>query len=352
MKHTNKAMLISEKALGSAIMEREILESICNPFVMSLRFAFQDERSLFIICDLMFGGSLDFHLSNKKIFTESEVKFYAAEVGLGLNYLHGLGIIHRDVKPENILIDEDGHVRIGDYNAAVMVPSEAPFSSERVGTLSYMAPEAVLGLDYSFGVDWWSLGVLLLQLTSGKNVFYDQSRGATRENIVERGEFTIDSRICVSPEFYDFLTKLLVRNPRNRLGNGGLGFEAVKTHPFFKDLSWDLIEKKKVVSPFVPNKKKANYSVLLSAEEMFKEKTGVPNVSQAEYEREELLSGRRFQNYDYTEETEERRARCGANRLKEERKKAKTALKGKAAPELFEPLFIIEISKEGGEFEK
>src|ERR1700712_2999345 len=123
----------------------------------------------YIVVDLMTGGDLRFHIS-RKTFTEEAVRFWIAELGCALRYVHGQGIVHRDVKPDNVLLDNEGHVHLADFNVASDLTPNKPLTSKS-GTLAYLAPEVYMGRGYYSEVDWWSLGVLFYECIYNKRPF-------------------------------------------------------------------------------------------------------------------------------------------------------------------------------------
>lgn len=197
------------------------------------------------------------HLYQRDHFPESAVKVYVGEIILALEHLHKLGIIYRDIKLENVLLDSDGHIVLTDFGLS------KEFSCNETdlrtfsfcGTIEYMAPEVVRGgpSGHDFAVDWWSVGVLTYELLTGASPFTVEGERNTQSEISRR---ILKSHPPI-PDFLsspvqDFIRKLLVKDPRKRLG-GGLGDATeLKSHPFFKDINWKLLSEKKVAAPFVP----------------------------------------------------------------------------------------------------
>ncbi|CAG8437601.1 6229_t:CDS:2 [Acaulospora colombiana] len=163
LKYINKAKCIKMRAIENIIQERRLLEEIDYPLVCNLRYAFQDDDNMFMVLDLMLGGDLRFHLERQGSMKEEVVKFYAAEISLGLAYLHSKKIVHRDLKPDNILLDEKGHAHLTDFNIAVHFNEKKPLTSV-AGSMAYMAPEVLSKKGYFDSVDWWSLGILIYEL--------------------------------------------------------------------------------------------------------------------------------------------------------------------------------------------
>lgn len=167
LKYIDKSMCIKQKATNNIIFERNLLERIDYPFIVNLRYAFQDHDTLFMALDFMSGGDLRLPLTHHVNFQEQQVKHYVATIALSLNYLHKKRIAHRDIKPENILLDEKGYAHLSDFNIATQFTPNQPFSFSMAGTIAYMAPEMLARKGYSTSVDWWSLGILAYELLFG-----------------------------------------------------------------------------------------------------------------------------------------------------------------------------------------
>ncbi|XP_046512852.1 serine/threonine-protein kinase 32B isoform X2 [Equus quagga] len=171
MKYMNKQKCIERDEVRNVFRELQIMQGLEHPFLVNLWYSFQDEEDMFMVVDLLLGGDLRYHLQQNVHFTEGAVKLYICELALALEYLQRYHIIHRDIKPDNILLDEHGHVHITDFNIATIVKGTEKASS-MAGTKPYMAPEVFQvyvdgGPGYSYPVDWWSLGVTAYELLRG-----------------------------------------------------------------------------------------------------------------------------------------------------------------------------------------
>ena len=153
--------------------ERDILTRFDHPFIMQLEYAFQDQNNLYLVMEFVNGGELFFHLhqDNSNGFDETRAKFYAAQIVLALEHMHNEGVVYRDLKPENILIDSEGYLRITDFGLSKIDEEDDMKARTQTfcGTLEYMAPEMMTNKFYSHAVDWFSFGVLLFEMLSGKN---------------------------------------------------------------------------------------------------------------------------------------------------------------------------------------
>ncbi|XP_077216359.1 phototropin 2 isoform X2 [Tasmannia lanceolata] len=251
-----------------ACIEREIVSLMDHPFLPTLYSSFQTATHVCLITDFCPGGEL-FALLDKqpmKIFREETARFYAAEVLVGLEYLHCLGIIYRDLKPENILLQKDGHVVLTDFDLSVLtscvpqvkrqvlptkrrkskceppptfVAEPVTQSNSFVGTEEYIAPEIITGAGHSSAIDWWALGILLYEMLYGRTPFRGKNRQKTFANILHK-DLTFPSSIPVSLAARQLIHGLLHRNPANRLGKNS-GANEIKQHPFFHGINWPLI---------------------------------------------------------------------------------------------------------------
>ena len=167
MKYMNKEKCLQKRAIRNVFNERKILESLQPSFIVNLWFAFQDEEDLFFVVDLMLGGDLRYHAQRSGAFSEDRIRLYTAELTLALVYIHSRNIIHRDIKPDNVLMDENGHVHLADFNVAASI-RKGTLLYARAGTKPYMAPEILNKSGYNQKADWWSLGVCMYELLRGK----------------------------------------------------------------------------------------------------------------------------------------------------------------------------------------
>ena len=156
MKSLKKDVLLDQDQVESTILEKKILQSLDHPFLVGMVFCFQTEERIYFIMPFVRGGELFQHLRSEKFFKEDKARFYAASIGLALDYLHNHGIIYRDIKPENILIGEDGYLKLIDFGMAKMVKGNEKATSF-CGTPEYLAPEIITGEGHNRAADWWSI---------------------------------------------------------------------------------------------------------------------------------------------------------------------------------------------------
>uniref|UniRef100_A0A126WXU9 non-specific serine/threonine protein kinase n=1 Tax=Austrobaileya scandens TaxID=13351 RepID=A0A126WXU9_9MAGN len=268
MKAMDKSMMLNRNKVHRACIEREIVSLLDHPFLPTLYTSFQTATHVCLITDFCPGGELFAMLDRQpmKILKEDSVRFYAAEVVVGLEYLHCLGIIYRDLKPENILLQSDGHVALADFDLSFLtsckpqvithvlpkkkrnskhvlpptfVAEPMTQSNSFVGTEEYIAPEIITGAGHSSAIDWWSLGILLYEMLYGRTPFRGKNRQRTFANILHK-DLTFPSSIPVSLAARQLIHGLLQRDPANRLGSNS-GSNEIKKHPFFRGINWPLI---------------------------------------------------------------------------------------------------------------
>lgn len=250
MKVMEKAKLSLGLNLRELPVERSILEMVRHPFIVRLHYAFQTDAYLYIVLDFLAGGELFFHLGREP-FDEYRAKFYTAEIALAIGYLHSKDIIYRDLKPENVVLDKNGHACLTDFGLAKPNIGIGDTTSTYCGTPEYQAPEFLLGDRHGRAVDWWSLGIMLYEMLLGIPPFYDEEQNThvVYELILE-GElnYTQNGR-TVSQEAKDLLERLLDRNPETRLQD----VETLKKHPFFAGIDFGKLYRRELEPPFKPD---------------------------------------------------------------------------------------------------
>ena len=249
MKVLKKEQLVARKQVAHTKTERKVLEEIHSPFIVSLRYAFQTENKLYMILDYFTGGELFFHLKSEGRFTEERAKFYGAEIILAIEILHQNTIAYRDLKPENVLLDTDGHVRLTDFGLSKEGITRTQLTQTFCGTPEYLAPEVVQGQPYGLPVDWWSLGTILYEMLTGLPPFYNQNLHLMYEKIVRA---RVNYPPYLSHASKSLLAALLERDPEKRLGTAN-DAEEVKQHPFFASIDWVKLKARQLPAPFVPS---------------------------------------------------------------------------------------------------
>ncbi|GAA6020437.1 hypothetical protein JCM11491_000245 [Sporobolomyces phaffii] len=306
LKYINKSRISKQHAVNNIIQERRLLEEIDSPFVCNMRFAFQDDENLFMVLDLMLGGDLRFHLDRLGSMKEDVVRFYVAEMALALGDLHKLGIVHRDIKPDNILLDERGHAHLTDFNIAVHFTERRALTSV-AGSMAYMAPEVLGKRGYFSTVDWWSLGVVAYELLFGKRPYRGKTNSTLTDAILHESiKFPDNVAQILSPAGLDCIKSLLQRDPKRRLGCAGTGgLEGFKQHPWFSGYDWQVVERKEAIPPFEPDSKKANFDATHELEELLLEDNPLkarkrnPNLDVSQLSADYRAMEQHFLPYDY-----------------------------------------------------
>ncbi|KAF8052805.1 hypothetical protein N665_1503s0001 [Sinapis alba] len=227
--------------------ERDILTKIDHPFIVQLKYSFQTKYRLYLVLDFINGGHLFFQLYHQGLFREDLARVYTAEIVSAVSHLHENGIMHRDLKPENILMDTDGHVMLTDFGLAKEF-EEKTRSNSMCGTTEYMAPEIVRGKGHDKAADWWSVGILLYEMLTGKPPFMG-SKGKIQQKIVKD---KIKLPQFLSTEAHALLKGLLQKEPERRLGSGPRGAGEIKEHKWFKGINWKKVEAREVKASFKP----------------------------------------------------------------------------------------------------
>jgi serum/glucocorticoid-regulated kinase 2 len=249
MKIMRKNVILENGQVTSTLLEKNILQNLNYQFLVGMDFCFQTQERIYFVMNFIRGGELFKHLLNCKFFPEEKAKFYSAIVGLALEYLHTHGIVYRDIKPDNILIDEDGYLKLADFGMAKMLKDqEKAFSL--CGTPEYFSPEIITREGHNKAADWWSYGILLYEMLFGMPPFYSKNTEKMFD-LITKAELKFPKKIEVSEDAKDLIKKLLIKNQDLRLGSEG-GFETIKKHSFFKGFDFKALEEKKLEAPFIP----------------------------------------------------------------------------------------------------
>lgn len=247
VKVLKKAQVVKMKQIEHTNDERKMLQRVKHPFLITLWGTFQDSKNLYMVMDFIEGGELFSLLRKSQRFPNPVAKFYAAEVTLALEYLHAQNIIYRDLKPENLLLDRHGHVKITDFGFAKDVPD---ITWTLCGTPDYLAPEVVASKGYNKSVDWWSLGILIFEMLCGFTPFWD---GGSPVKIYEN---ILKGRVKYPPYIHhdaqDLLVQLITSDLTKRLGNLHGGPADIKNHAWFAEVTWERLVKKDIDAPYVP----------------------------------------------------------------------------------------------------
>ncbi len=246
-----KKKIIDKKSEALIMYERDLLVRMNHPFISSLKFAFQDEDKLYLVMDLLTGGDLRFHLYKNKCFNEIQTKFFIACVILALEYLHKNKIIHHDVKPENLILNTKGYVKLSDFGIARIYRENN--SEDISGSPGYIAPEILNEENHSYTSDYFSLGVVTYEFMKGERPFAGKTRREIREKIMKR-DFVLTKKDLPpgwSIDSADFINKLLKKEQNLRLGSRGI--DEIKSHSWLKYFNWKDLYLEKMTPPFVPS---------------------------------------------------------------------------------------------------
>jgi len=258
IKILKKSEIAEKGQIENTKSEREILCEIRHPFIVRLRFAFQNEEKLYLVTDYYNGGSLFYHLKKVRMFSEDRARFYGAELLLALDHLHSQNIIYRDLKLENILLDHLGHIALTDFGLSKQDIDKTGGANTFCGTAEYIAPE-LLKLDkrfqnpterYGKTVDWWSFGILLYEMMTGRTPFYDKNRKTMFIRILKM-EPTFP--VTMSSAAAECIRGLLKVNEAERLGSGADGARGIMQTAFFSVFDFEKVYNREIVPPFKPD---------------------------------------------------------------------------------------------------
>uniref|UniRef100_A0A3B3QVE2 Protein kinase C n=1 Tax=Paramormyrops kingsleyae TaxID=1676925 RepID=A0A3B3QVE2_9TELE len=252
IKALKKDVVLMDDDVECTMVEKRVLALAWdNPFLTHLYCSFQTKEHLFFVMEYLNGGDLMFHIQEKGRFDLSRATFYSAEIICGLQFLHSKGIIYRDLKLDNVMLDRDGHIKIADFGMC----KENVFGENRAttfcGTPDYIAPEILLGQKYSFSVDWWSFGVLMYEMLIGQSPFHGDDEDELFESI--RMDTPLYPR-WITKEAKDLLERLFERDPTRRLGIVG----NIRAQTFFRTINWSALERREIEPPFKPKVKAPN----------------------------------------------------------------------------------------------
>ena len=266
IKKIRKEVLIKKNQIIHIRNEQLFMSKVKSPWIVELKASFQEDDFLYLVMEFLPGGDFMNLLIEKDKLTEEEAKFYTAELILAVESIHKLECIHRDIKPDNILIDKTGHIKLSDFGLAKVSDKLYEQNSSKdpvynpnkrthqklyscVGTAYYVAPEVLIKKGYSQEIDWWSVGVIFYEMLVGYAPFCAQETQEVCFKIINHDKYLqVPEEIKLSKEALDLMNKM-ISDPNKRLGKNGS--EEIKSHPFFKDIDWDNI-RNTMKPPFIP----------------------------------------------------------------------------------------------------
>uniref|UniRef100_A0A1B6FWJ8 cAMP-dependent protein kinase n=1 Tax=Cuerna arida TaxID=1464854 RepID=A0A1B6FWJ8_9HEMI len=249
IKAIDKKTVIKQKIFASVYNEKRVLQSLNFPFVVYLKYFFVDYHYLYFVMPFVPGGDFSEYLATQTVLSEPHARFYVSQLILALEYLHYLGLIHRDVKPENIMIDAFGYIKLADFGLCTRC-----YGNDRAWTMAgtpfYMAPEIIMLKGYDCSVDWWALGILLYVICSGDFPFRNDSTIKTYELIIS---CRYEVPTTFSKNLKQLLKRLLVLKPEMRIANSKKGANEIKSHNWLESTDWLKILNRTIEAPYIPD---------------------------------------------------------------------------------------------------
>ncbi|CAD8097991.1 unnamed protein product [Paramecium sonneborni] len=239
MKALKKKTLILKKQIKYAITEANVLKMCKHPFILGLHFAFQTPNYLYLVLDYCQGGDLSYHIANQGKFSEEDARFYAAEIILAIEYLHTKDIIYRDMKPENILLDIQGHVKLADFGLSKENVSDQDKAKSFCGSPAYLSPDILSQKGAGKPSDIYGIGCVMFEMMTGESPYYNDDIQQMYKNI-QSGTLKWPKKM--SAEAKNLISKMLERDPNKRIGTKSK--DEIKQDPFFKGIDWDKVYKR------------------------------------------------------------------------------------------------------------
>ncbi|KAM8921590.1 protein kinase C eta type [Pelodytes ibericus] len=295
VKVLKKDVILQDDDVECTMTEKRILSMACNhPFLTQLFCCFQTQDRLFFVMEFVNGGDLMFHIQKSRRFDEGRACFYSAEITSALMFLHEKGVIYRDLKLDNVLLDHEGHCKLADFGMCKEGIREGCTTSTFCGTPDYIAPEILQEMQYGPLVDWWAMGVLMFEMLSGHAPFEAENEDDLFEAILND---EVIYPTWLSQDAVGILQAFLKKKPNKRLGSLALGGErAILWHPYFKDINWDKLNKKEIEPPFRP-RIKAREDVSNFDPEFVKEDAILTPIDERFLP---LINQDEFRNFSYT----------------------------------------------------
>lgn len=252
LKILQKYRVIDMKQVDHVNAEKDVLKQLSHPFIVNLFGVFQDEKRLFMLLEYVNGGELFTLLRKRETLTDDNVRFYSGQIVLAFEYLHGLSVVYRDLKPENLLITCDGNIKITDFGFAKVLEER---TWTLCGTPEYLAPEIIQSKGHGLPVDWWALGVLIYEMLAGFPPFYDANPFGIYQKVLA-GRVDFPSHFKTQAK--DIVKRFLALNRSKRFGVSGEGVNDVKRHKFYRGIDWSQLLSGGVPPPWKPSVRSAD----------------------------------------------------------------------------------------------